>query len=990
VSVLVLALALVPLAAAAQAWQQAETAHFLFIFEPRDRASVDELLTFCEDVYGSVTGFFGSFPRKVPVIIRGHRDDPNGVTMSLPARIDLYLTADTENFLGARSESWLRLLLTHELTHFVHQSMDTGLFHALSLAFGADLSAESLAFLPGWAVEGPAVYDETRFSLGGRGRNPLFEMYLKAAIEEARSFSLGQAGYTSAFPPPSRIYVAGDALVDWLQQTYGDDTLRRIMTAYLDFPFFGPWEAISSVTGRDAAGIFADMQGSLMRKYASDAALPGGKRITPQRIGSWEHPQATARGLYVYRTQPDAFPAIVRFDPSLGTETILANARLTDSASFSATSDGRTIWFSSLFDDESRQAEERTVADLFTVDLDTRTTRQVTRNAHLWHPAVSSDGATLVAVQGAGPYTRLVLVDTRTGALRVLFSRSEGNVYTPVLSPDGTRVAFTFNLRGVQDVYVADLPGLLRGALPLPAPDAPVSDVNVGLPRAVLGPDPFGEYFPSFIDKDRLLFSSDRTGSLALYTADLTTGAVARVQEDPVAAISGVALGDSLVYASYASAGYCLKRVPLRDLSTQPLDLSSSLDSPYPAGVAWTATAVPSRPYVDLPAPLLWLPQVTAAQTGPSDIDIGFGATLVGSSLLGATRWSIGAGWLVGSGQPAFTASFSSALGQLTLDLESSFSYAYAGSWTDSLVNSFTAEWTVFNEASLDSVRGLLLLSGIRQSSSLIGSGPFTFSDALAAPTGAWFTTLSVPLAARFQWQRAGSRLEFTPVLGMDAWLQATTYLPLLSLAEPLEVMDLFAAFTVPSPIPHQSFKIGMKAEQDIGAPYATWNDAFTLPRGFPETRLRASAGGMLGSIDYMAPIALLDQPLFLGFALTGAGVSVHAEALADFGGTAGTFTVSPVLYIGGDLTLRFVFNTFSFPVGIGVAAALDTASPSSFAPSTDLRVYLFTGFDSFGGSTAAPTARAEGAALSGVPTALAAPALLPEAGAWYSATDAR
>jgi hypothetical protein len=125
-----------PLPADAEAreseWQQAETEHFLFIFEPRDREIVNELLTFCEPVYEKVSGFFRTYPKKVPCVIRGRVDEANGVTMSFPSKIELYCTAPTDHFLGARTENWLKALLTHELTHFVHQSMDTGLFHGLS------------------------------------------------------------------------------------------------------------------------------------------------------------------------------------------------------------------------------------------------------------------------------------------------------------------------------------------------------------------------------------------------------------------------------------------------------------------------------------------------------------------------------------------------------------------------------------------------------------------------------------------------------------------------------------------------------------------------------------------------------------------------------------------------------------------------------------------------------------------------------------------
>ena len=451
-----------------------ESEHFIFIFEPRDREAANELLTFCEPIYQKVCGFFGSWPKKVPCVIRGRVDEANGVTMSFPSKIELYLTAPTDHFLGARTESWLKGLLTHELTHYVHQTMDRGLFHGLSFVFGAEVSTLGLTFLPGWMIEGPAVFDETRFTEGGRGRNPLFEMYPKALVEQGKLFSLPQAGYLSSFPPPDRIYVAGDLLMEHISAAYGEDAFRRIMDLYLDFPFFGPWDAIRRVTGRSADEIFADLREDLQRKY-TQASVSGedGALVSPDRIGDWTHPQPTRAGLFLYRHTPYEPSAIVRLDPAAGTEHVVATGSLTDFFSFSAAADGATLCFSSEMADMRDQSAPVITADLFLVNTRTGRQRQLTRNAHLWHPALSPDGRRIVAVQGVGPYTRLVSVDAASGSLRVLFSRAEGNVYTPAFSPDGSRVAFTFNLRGFQDVYVAETAALEAGSLPLADARAP-------------------------------------------------------------------------------------------------------------------------------------------------------------------------------------------------------------------------------------------------------------------------------------------------------------------------------------------------------------------------------------------------------------------------------------------------------------------------------------------------------------------------------------
>jgi WD40-like Beta Propeller Repeat len=945
------ALALAAARVHAADWQVVETRHFQFIFEQRDRASVDELLTFCEDVYANVTAVFNSYPDKVPCVLRGRRDDANGLTWSFPSRIDLFVKAPTDSSSGSRTDNWLRLLLTHELTHFVHESMPTGVMHALSSVFGADIGTVGLDLLPGWAIEGPAVYDETVFTSGGRGRNPLFEVYTKAAAEEQSFFSLAQAGYQSAFSPPGRVYVAGYDLVEWMQDAYGTDTLRKIMTAYLDFPFLGPWQAIAKVTGRSADSVFLDMRAALEKKYADATQVRGGALITRRVPGNWTRPQATARGLYAYHYGPETFPSIVRLDPATGNETVLVRADLTDDSSFTASADGAEIWLSSMVVDYSRPAEPRTASDLFVLDRGSTRVRRVTWNSHLWQPAVSPDRSSVVAVQGAGPYSRLVTVDPRTGAMRVLFSLSQGNVFSPALSPDGTKVAFVLNRRGMQDLYVADLPALKDASPALADVDTVVTDVNGDLARPVLGPDPYGEYSPSFMDNGRILFSSDRSGSLCLYVADLPTGRVSRVQEDPVGAIAGVSDGTTLTYASYAGTGYCLKQVPLSGLSPVLLSEDSLVKKDLPAPAEWTGAGASSRPYRGFPSPLFWLPYAVLARNGPAPTDLAFGlgAIAEGGSLLAASSWETDASWLLGVNQPVGGLTVTADFGQLSVTAAGRLSYMYSAGWTEAVDSSAGLDWSPLAEDVLDASRSFSVGIALQHHAELSSASPFQFSDSLQAPGAAWFSYIGVPAVVHWQWSRRGSPLDFTPAPAVDAWLRGTAFLPVLSLAAPQGKLDLFTALVLPSPVPHQVLELGVKAEQFLGSPSGTYADEFTVPRGFPQARSRGLPGGVIVSVDYLAPIALLDQPLLLGWALTAAAVGLHVEGIADFSLPSWTVSFLPVAYAGVDVTLQFTYGSYSVPLGIGVAAAVSTANPSAFDPSRDLGLSLSVGFDSLG-----------------------------------------
>jgi hypothetical protein len=104
--------------------------------------------------------------------------------------------------------------------------------------------------------------------------------------------------------------------------------------------------------------------------------------------------------------------------------------------------------------------------------------------------------------------------------------------------------------------------------------------------------------------------------------------------------------------------------------------------------------------------------------------------------------------------------------------------------------------------------------------------------------------------------------------------------------------------------------------------------------------------GGLLAALDYLVPLGLLDTPLAFGWGLTGMGMGMHVEVLADFDAGAARFAVLPDLFAGLDITLRMSFGSSYVPVGIGVAAALRASG--AFDPSRDLGLYLFVGFDSF------------------------------------------
>ena len=177
---------------------------------------------------------------------------------------------------------------------------------------------------------------------------------------------------------------------------------------------------------------------------SEDTPPPGvdeGHVVAPARIGDYFLPVVTSSGWYLYRTTLDDAPAIVEFNSSSSRERRLISTPLTDSASLTASADGKKIAFAT-YNITQGKSGQIVASDLLEFDPRTGAVQQITVGCHAWQPRLTPDGSHLLAVSAIGPHTRLVEVDQHDGSLKLLFSIRGGIVSTPSISPDGLRVAF--------------------------------------------------------------------------------------------------------------------------------------------------------------------------------------------------------------------------------------------------------------------------------------------------------------------------------------------------------------------------------------------------------------------------------------------------------------------------------------------------------------------------------------------------------------------
>ena len=153
-------------------WNTIKTKHFN-VHIPKDKIDLGlDIANICEKVYDTIGHSLDYFPNLTQVVVHTENDDYNGFTSVFPWRMELYVNPPQSN-IATKNSNWLESLIIHEFTHIVHLRKNKGV-SSITKPFFGDYNATWQMITPLWFTEGIATLNETRFSNGGRGRNPHF------------------------------------------------------------------------------------------------------------------------------------------------------------------------------------------------------------------------------------------------------------------------------------------------------------------------------------------------------------------------------------------------------------------------------------------------------------------------------------------------------------------------------------------------------------------------------------------------------------------------------------------------------------------------------------------------------------------------------------------------------------------------------------------------------------------------------------------------
>lgn len=465
-----------------------ETEHFRINFPEDLTATAQKTANYLEEANTVYEKFLYWKPYyRVNINIVDNQDSENGLTTAaLRFGIVLYVTPPDDWESIAYYDNWLRELCFHEYTHFMNMDATRSGWQVLRYVLGDSLLPNTV--WPTWMLEGLAVYDETRFTGGGRGTSPYYDMILRASVLEknldTRDFiTLDKVnGPNPYYPGGETPYLFGYELMN--QET---KYMKPGPTADRDSTLMSGEDVLGVMSKRSSWRIPFFINGNLENITGKDWYVAWDDFVKKTRVHAQEQ-LATIRKAPVTKFKLLTSNSYEVYGPAIspngnwiaytldGLDDISglfllnritgARVRLMDktaSATLSFTKDSRFLFESRLH----RIRNYYFYSDIEVLNLDTGSTRWLTFNQRTRDPSLSPDNTKVAFTRTQNATTQLVVGDLKRdgddfsmGATRVLYAGKKfDRVSGPQFSPDGNQIAFSVHTNGGpgENILLVDL-----------------------------------------------------------------------------------------------------------------------------------------------------------------------------------------------------------------------------------------------------------------------------------------------------------------------------------------------------------------------------------------------------------------------------------------------------------------------------------------------------------------------------------------------------
>ena len=537
-------------------WDHFKTPHFSVIYP----AGVDSLAQLfahrLEHYYPYIGKPLDHTASHMPVIVHNESSFSNGVFVWAPRRLEIFTNPDPNDY----NQDWLTQLALHEGRHAVQiDKLNQGFTRGLYYIAGEQAVGAVAVFLPYWYLEGDAVDSETRLSSTGRGRQPSFEMEIKAQmLEQGKIWSFSKAAMGSYRNHIPDHYQLGYLMVRHGRRTYGDQFWIDFQQYAARKPYLlnPTWFSMKQY-GLDSKKQFyreaLTSYGDHWRMMAAKREYTAKKEWNKDNKRSYTsysfpHEMSGSR-IISLKTGMDQIPEMVLIDSSGNEERVFRPGFLNSGRiSYSKT---HFVWDEFIPD---TRWSNRNYSIIRSYDLTTGLVSNLGTRTRYYAPAISADGNRVAVVEQTDKQKfNLVILSLDGTVEQVVHSPGNRFIQQPAWMENDTALVVLVTSEAVKSLYRYSLQsGDWREIF-----DAGLDDISYPVVKG-----------------DRIFFSGTFSGIDNIYCYRMDKGEVFQVTSSRFGAFQPQVSGDgeTLYYSNYTSGGYNAAAMKLEEGSWKPLN----------------------------------------------------------------------------------------------------------------------------------------------------------------------------------------------------------------------------------------------------------------------------------------------------------------------------------------------------------------------------------------------------------------------------------
>jgi len=539
-------------------------------------------LNTAQQLYNRLTQLWGTrMPgqSKIRILLNDGYDDSNGSATFFPYnQIEVYLfTPPPDSAIGS-GKDWVRLVLAHELTHIINFNAGSGFTYFMRRILGSNPLLYPVIYVPGWILEGMAVYAESQTDEGGRLNTPDYRLMLNYIAKAGEIPAWGDFwGEPTSWPGGTSKYLYGAAFINFLAEKYGSHKIPELVKAfaYYAIPFtfthgleprilniHQRFKRVYEKGSRELWGEFLqhfktrtkeNMNNPIDCENHNRAGNPNcpnspqNKVIFLTRTGKFKNYPIFTKDekiAYVNHNYKE-YPGIYQLDIKTRMSRRLIKKSGINGLYYSPQEN--RIYFSAA---DYFKAFYR-FSDIYYLDLETNKVKRLTRGARLFYPVKDpSAGNKIYCVKRVNTKSYLSVFDLKTRSSKIISAGFDSMAYIAV-SPDNRYIATSLKREDHQ------------WAIALFSPDGQLEKVLTGVHEKC--------YFPIWKNAHELFFICQYNNNYCLAAMDLKTDSFYIYDDPHIPAVRFFSLKsgkskDEIVASVFDSSGYNLGLVDLPGL----------------------------------------------------------------------------------------------------------------------------------------------------------------------------------------------------------------------------------------------------------------------------------------------------------------------------------------------------------------------------------------------------------------------------------------